>query len=344
MSILEKKDDVMISVIIPVYNAEEYLEQCVVSVLSQTFFDFEVLLVNDGSTDSSGFLCDKFADGDSRVKAFHKPNGGQNSAIKYALKHANGETICFVDSDDWVEPDMLEKLYSYMKKHPCDCVVANCYRNAKEQTELLLHNFKEGFYDKEQLREKIFPHLFVRTKAHVPIAPSRCAKLFSKEKLFNILKYCEEDVKYGEDKLLVYPYMMISEGVFFINDKLYHYRENTNSISYRFDQNRINEQKKVILRLRNAASELTDFNFKNQFEAMTTEAVSIALSNMFKFRDLLSKSDLKALFKKVVSDAAVSKTEHPYARTMSERVKYFLINHKCANTLWAYYSIKQKTY
>lgn len=327
----------MISVIIPVYNTEEYLEQCVDSVLCQTFTDFEVLLVNDGSTDDSGFLCDKIAETDSRIKVFHKQNGGQNSAIKYALKHAKGELICFVDSDDWVEPDMLERLHSLIKQYPCDCVVANCYRNAKEQTDLLLHDCKEGFYDKERLQKEVFPCLFVGTKNQRNLAPSRCAKLFSRQKLFNILKYCEEDVKYGEDKLLVYPYMMFSEGVCFINDKIYHYRENTNSISYRFDENRINEQNKVILRLCNAANELTDFNFKNQLEAMMTESVSIALSNLFRANNSPSKKDVKDIFKK-----ALLKKQNPYTRTMTERVKYFLINHRCANMLWLYYKIKQK--
>lgn len=330
----------MISVIIPVYNAEEYLEQCVDSVLCQTFTDFEVLLVNDGSTDNSGALCDKIVDRDGRIKVFHKQNGGQNSAIKHALKHAKGELVCFVDSDDWVEPDMLEKLYSYMNKYPCDCVVANSYRNAKEQTELSLHGYNKGFYDKERLVAEVFPCLFVETKECRHLEPSRCAKLFSRQKLLNVLKYCEEDFKYGEDQLLVYPYLLSSDGVCFIDDKVYHYRENQKSITYHFNPQRFEEQKKIVSTLRCAARELTNYNFNEQFEKKVVEIVNYELSTLCNIFLLEDRDLAKSVFKKIAKDKDIPRNARPYARTKMERIKYFLINHRCANVLWLCYKIK----
>src|SRR5690606_22590995 len=97
-----------VSVIIPVYNTENYLRECLDSILAQTFTDFEVLLINDGSTDSSGKICDEYAEKDSRIKVFHKENGGVSSARNLGLDNAKGEWICFVDSDDEILQDALQ--------------------------------------------------------------------------------------------------------------------------------------------------------------------------------------------------------------------------------------------
>ena len=99
-----------ISVIVPVYNAEKYLHRCIDSVLAQTYKDFELLLIDDGSKDSSGTICDEYAAQDARVKVFHKENGGVSSARNVGLDHARGEWIMHLDGDDWIEHDMLERL------------------------------------------------------------------------------------------------------------------------------------------------------------------------------------------------------------------------------------------
>ena len=99
-----------ISVIVPVYNTEKYLDRCIQSILAQTYTDFELLLVDDGSTDSSGAICDKYAEQDSRVRVFHKENGGVSSARNQGLDNAKGEWITFVDSDDWVDREFFNIL------------------------------------------------------------------------------------------------------------------------------------------------------------------------------------------------------------------------------------------
>lgn len=112
-----------ISVIVPVYNVEKYLDRCVQSILNQSFTDFELLLVDDGSSDSSGAICDQYAVKDERIRAFHKENGGVSSARNMGLDYARGEWIAFVDSDDWVEPLMYEKMYhKAVKEHADVCV------------------------------------------------------------------------------------------------------------------------------------------------------------------------------------------------------------------------------
>src|SRR5690606_27364966 len=112
-----------VSVIIPVYNAEKYLRECLDSVLAQTFTDFEVLLINDGSTDASGKICDEYAEKDSRIKVFHKENGGVSSARNLGLDNAKGEWISFVDSDDTIEQETLATLANEVKDLDIDGVI-----------------------------------------------------------------------------------------------------------------------------------------------------------------------------------------------------------------------------
>ncbi|HDT8050800.1 TPA: glycosyltransferase, partial [Enterococcus faecalis] len=101
-----------ISIIVPVYNVEKYLEKCVRSILAQTFTDFELILVDDGSPDSSGAMCDQFAEQDQRVKVIHKENGGLSDARNAGIEIATGEYLGFVDSDDYIADDMYETLYN----------------------------------------------------------------------------------------------------------------------------------------------------------------------------------------------------------------------------------------
>lgn len=105
----------LFSIIIPVYNVEKYLNKCVDSVLNQTFTDFEVILVDDGSTDNCPAICDSYAEKDKRVKVIHKPNGGLINARKSGLEIADGNYIGFVDSDDWIEPEMYELFANMIK-------------------------------------------------------------------------------------------------------------------------------------------------------------------------------------------------------------------------------------
>ncbi len=121
-----------ISIIVPVYNVEKYLLQCIDSICSQTFSDFELILVDDGSLDRSGEICDKYALQDNRVKVIHKPNGGVSSARNTGLDNAQGEYVMFCDSDDYAEPQWCEELLNMIQKHPeswcfcgCHCVDAN---------------------------------------------------------------------------------------------------------------------------------------------------------------------------------------------------------------------------
>ena len=112
----DKKKFFMISIIVPIYNVELYLEKCIESIINQTYKDIEVILINDGSTDKSGIICDKYAKIDDRIIVLHKENGGVSSARNKGLDIAKGDYIAFVDPDDYIEPNMYEEMFWDYKK------------------------------------------------------------------------------------------------------------------------------------------------------------------------------------------------------------------------------------
>lgn len=122
-----------ISIIVPVYKVEKYLHRCADSILAQTFTDFELILVDDGSPDNCGAICDEYAAKDNRVRVIHKANGGVSSARNVGLDAAIGKYIMFCDSDDWTEPFWVEELYKTAEEHPDMCVVANMWSVTGEE-------------------------------------------------------------------------------------------------------------------------------------------------------------------------------------------------------------------
>ncbi len=120
-----------ISVIVPVYNVEKYIEKALNSIIAQTFKDFELLLIDDGSPDNSGHICDEYAENDNRIKVFHKANGGLSDARNYGLERASGEYTIFFDPDDWVNDDCLEELYKKAKEDNADMVICDYFHNDK---------------------------------------------------------------------------------------------------------------------------------------------------------------------------------------------------------------------
>lgn len=145
----------IISVIVPVYNTEKYLNRCIDSILVQTFTDFELLLIDDGSTDSSGKICDEYALKDKRVKVFHTENGGVSRARNLGIENAQGEYISFIDSDDYIRPEMYEKLVCEADKYGVDLVSSDIEQNGKVLANKTPKNRK---IDRPEIHDTILPY------------------------------------------------------------------------------------------------------------------------------------------------------------------------------------------
>jgi len=132
----------LVSVVVPTYNVEKYLERCVESIRSQTYSTLEIILVDDGSTDRSGAMCDELAKHDDRIRVIHKENGGLSDARNFGLAEATGEYVCFIDSDDWVEPDMISSAVDALKKENSDIAIWGYYADFVDAGEKILSSSK----------------------------------------------------------------------------------------------------------------------------------------------------------------------------------------------------------
>ena len=150
----------LISVIVPVYNVEKYLNRCVNSIANQTYKNLEIILVDDGATDSSGKLCDQLASQDERIKVIHKMNGGLSDARNVGLSNANGEYICFIDSDDWIEKNYVQYLYELMLDNSCEiagCSYRKCEDICKESESAI--SYESKVYGKEEAMSLLIDNL-----------------------------------------------------------------------------------------------------------------------------------------------------------------------------------------
>lgn len=209
---IEGKNQVMVSVIVPVYKVEPYLRQCLESIVSQTYRDLEIILVDDGSPDGCGSICDEFAKKDKRIKVFHKQNEGLSNARNYGIARATGDYLSFVDSDDWIESDMYEVLVSVANDNQADIVTSAVFleytgRTVIEQTisikyvdvinsvKALIHgNFSDGVWDK-----------------------------IYRKKCFNSISFPFGHV--FEDTTVMYKVLLNATNVVSIDKPLYHYRK-----------------------------------------------------------------------------------------------------------------------
>lgn len=225
-----------VSIIIPVYNAEEYLEKCLESVIEQTLQDIEIICIDDGSTDSSLQIAMDYQKQDGRIKVYHKENGGLVSARKKGVELAQGKYIGFVDSDDWVEEDMYEKLYKQASVYDADLVTSGCMLEGNYTT-FLYDEAEEGIYREEnleELREKIIYDL---ERKAASLRASLCYKLFLKEKLNQAIKKIPDMISIAEDKMTLITFVLDCESVYVDKNVYYHYRINPNSMSHSQNNN-----------------------------------------------------------------------------------------------------------
>lgn len=216
------QQDILVSVIVPVYNVEEYLSRCVDSILTQTYRNLEVILVDDGAKDSSGSICDAYAREDSRVRVIHKENGGLSSARNAGIDIAKGDYLEFVDSDDWIEPDAVENLLQMALEHQVELVTGGRW-DVKARTgekKLGLCPQKQEIISGEELASRIFRWDNCDSSA--------CDKLFHR-RLFREIRFPLGVV--CEDVPVMYRIALDAGRVAMLNKPIYNYFHRSGSIS-----------------------------------------------------------------------------------------------------------------
>lgn len=227
-----------ISIICPVYKAENYLHQCVDSILAQTFTDWELILVDDGSPDSSGEICDKYANQDRRIRTIHKQNEGVSVARQTGLEAAHGEYVIHVDSDDWVEPNMLEELYKKAKQDDADIVICDYFNNiGTKQT--ICRQCPSSLEPKQVLIE-LFQQL--HGSCCNKLARRVCYKQYGIE--------FPRGINYCEDLFTWVQFLSHKEvKVAYLNKAFYHYFDNPKSITRSYQRSQYETRCEFVKRL-----------------------------------------------------------------------------------------------
>lgn len=218
---------VSISIIVPVYKAEVYLHRCIDSILAQTFTDWELLLIDDGSPDRSGEICDEYAKKDKRIRVFHKENGGVSSARQRGVKEARGEYTIHADPDDWVEPTMLEELYQKAKGEDADMVICDYYVNRGNQQRYVKQ--QPSRLDSNTVLHELFQQLH----------GSCCNKLVRRVCYSNYGVNFQLDMSLCEDLYVNVALLQNNLRIVYLAKAFYHYVQIETSITNRITLQRI---------------------------------------------------------------------------------------------------------
>lgn len=234
----------LLSIVVPVYNTEKYLRQCVDSILGQSFRDFEVILVDDGSPDGSGAICDGYASADARVRVIHKKNGGLVSARKAGMAECSGVYVLNVDSDDYIAPDHLEKIAQAITDHHPDVVLFGMIQFSGDTEEPLVNRIPVGLYTGKRM-EVIRSNLICDSTGMQSILYNLCAAAVTRERYTVHQNAVVEHISRGEDLVVTTPLLAGCDSVYVLDYCGYYYRSNPTSIMNTFRKDEPEQMKAV---------------------------------------------------------------------------------------------------
>ena len=285
----------MLSIIVPVYNVKNYLVKCLDSINAQTLTDYEVVVVDDGSTDGSGELLDAYCKDKPKFHLYHKENGGLMSAWMQGVTKASGDYFGFVDSDDYIASDMFDTMYMAAKKHDADIVMCDRFDVVGEKILEPAHSvdvLREGLYSGEDMRtvqQMVYP-----LKGTGCLSKARWNKIFRRELFLSNTKYCECLSKTFEDRYITPPCVFTAKSFYYICKPLYYYvhRNGSNSGMYKPDlmeqiKRIYNIQKQVLVDkgLMDQFGENWEFAFMDYIRIYVTRNIKNANSTRVKMKE-----------------------------------------------------------
>lgn len=320
----------MISIIVPVYNTENYLRECIDSILAQTYKNIEVILVDDGSTDNSFLICKEYEKKDSRIKAFHKENAGVSSARNYGISCATGEYISFCDSDDKISPNLYQLLMEYMERFNVDRVISG-YKYFYNDGHILYckPRIKDGKYEANYILNRMIDDGTLSGFLFSGVNNSIFKMSIINE---NNIKF-DPEIKYNEDSFFSFQYMIFSKNIYSIQSKAtYYYRQHKTSATKKREVG----DKYEILRRKLYSMNLQDMNINFETQMMRRNVTEtlwqiLDISEKMYYRDaiksikeLLRKKEIQLGLSEIMSDD-LNLYKHFY---------YILIKLKLARTLY----------
>ena len=325
------------SVIVPVYNVEKYLSGSIESVLNQTFSDFELILVDDGSPDNCPHICEEYAKKDNRIKVIHKPNGGLASARRAGIKEAQGEYVFNLDSDDLIENDTLECAYKIINDTECE-IVSFSYRWVKNGKTVSITNdcLDEGLYLEENIKKYIYPKLLMdKNMNHISYYLS--GKAIKREILTPHQLNVSEKISLGEDLCCTVPCYLHAKSVYISKKTAYLYTVRTDSLSKEFNTKQIFLIEDVINEiLKNDMEKVIDFKKQlcrySCFMCFTILA-SAAEGNHFRHINDIKENIINSVHGEKIECAEFEKI------SPKSKISIFLMKKKCYKTAFYFLNL-----
>lgn len=322
-----------LSVIVPVYNGEKYLHRCLESILSQQYNDFELIIVDDGSTDSSLEICNEFAQKDSRIIVHHKENEGLVAARKTGLSLSEGKYVGFVDCDDYIDEDMYFNLMSSItNKNEPDIVtggiiIENSYNLKKE-----LNNIQSGIYNRDDIFSYVIPHMLVHCGfIKYGIIPGVVTKVFKRSVLEKALPCVDNSITIGEDVAITAYSVLNAESVSVIDSASYHYIQYDDSMIRKFNPGHLTK----INNLYSCLSKIENADYQRQVFLYMCFLIFNAVADCIKKSGYDNKK-MKAAIKDILnSELAVTVLKKADISDLSfkDKVKVLLLKHKLVSLL-----------
>ena len=302
-----------VSIIVPVYNVERYLKKCVESIVSQTLRDIEIILVDDGSPDNSGKICDELQTLDYRIVVIHQENRGLPGARNSGMKIAKGEYIGFVDSDDFIDEDMYERMYFKAKDNQADVVMCDYFKEAIidnneeiNDSQKVTRIFKtcdidEGVYDIEKIKNVIYPQLIMKENIDFGPLLSQWSCLYNRKFILdNNIKY-NENIKQCEDNYLSSIIgLKMNKFVYMKNFCPYHYIYNPNSISHTYKEQAWEYFCLMNSELRKIFENSKEYDFSRQLDLHILYYTLLSMSQIKKSK--LSKKRKRILIDNILNE------------------------------------------
>ena len=314
-----------VSIIVPVYRAEKVLRRCLDSILNQTYKNIELILIDDGSPDISGKICDDYADKDSRVVVIHKKNAGVAAARNSGLDIATGEYCTFVDSDDYIEPFMYEHMMKIAMQYDCEVVMCDCVKEYGNKTEVYTHNIRPGYYDRWQIETEYFPHLLMMPNVEYPPTISNWVCLYKRVEQalcsddsveqvltkLSKLRY-EEGIRFSEDLLFGAELMYNANSFYYMKEKCYyHYWMNPQSATHTFAVDKWNDYIKLHKKICEIFLQCKKYDFSHQIDLVLLFFVYNSVSDIIytsefsrkekvqKCKEILQSSNVRKMFSRL---------------------------------------------
>ena len=321
-----------LSIIVPIYNGEKYLKKCLDSILAQTYTDFELILVDDGSKDNSLEICREYERLDSRVVVFHKENAGLVAARKSGVSIASGEYIGFVDCDDFINEDMYSQLMGSALSNHADITVSELIVDYSDHSVRPSNLIPSGYYEGIAVSNEIIPKMLTHSGfMNFGIIPGVVVKVFKKEILENALPKVPDIITNGEDVAITAHSFVLAQSVSVIESAAYHYIQYDDSMIHKFNPNRFEH----VCNLYNCLINVDNEDYQKQIPLYMSWLIWGVVAECIK-KSGYGKQDIRNYVSNILNNEITRKCLNSASRRglpFKDKIKLFLMKHKMIDLL-----------